>query len=155
MIKFKQKFKLIESGDLSPLDEVLDKLEPKIKEGIDYTLYLLDDKKQRTLNANRYYFGVVLKVISDETGEKNVNIAVDDLHEVLKFKFNSKVILIDGEPHEIGESTKKMTQDRFIEYIEQIREWAFEELNCWIPLPTDVEGADFGDLYIQAYHNHK
>ena len=155
MIKFKQKFKLIESGDLSPLDEVLDKLEPKIKEGIDYTLYLLDDKKQRTLNANRYYFGVVLKVISDETGEKNVNIAVDDLHEVLKFKFNSKVILIDGEPHEIGESTKKMTQDRFIEYIEQIREWALADLNCWIPLPTEVEGADFGDLYIQAYHNHK
>tara|TARA_R110000765_G_scaffold96266_1_gene181056 strand:- start:8482 stop:8955 length:474 start_codon:yes stop_codon:yes gene_type:complete len=153
-ISAKQSFKIVDIEDLSPLDDALDNIEPKIKVG-EYTLYLMNKKKARTLSANRYYFGVVLKAIADEMGEKNLNVTIDDLHEVLKGKFNNKVVLIDGSPYEIGESTKKMNQDRFIEYTEEIREWALAELNCWIPLPTQVEGGEFNDLYVQAYHDYK
>tara|TARA_R110000744_G_scaffold7342_6_gene25366 strand:- start:1191 stop:1658 length:468 start_codon:yes stop_codon:yes gene_type:complete len=155
MIKFKEKFKIIEDGDMSPLDDVLDKLEPKIKEGEDYTLYLLDHKKNRTLNANRYYHGVVLKVLCEEIGIKNPDITAAHLHEVMKAKFNAKMVLIDGIPYEIGESTTKINKDRFKDYIESIREWALETFNCWIPLPEEVIESDFGDLYIEAYHDHK
>jgi hypothetical protein len=152
MIKFKEKFTIIEDGDLAPLDDVLDNMESKIKEGIDYTIYLLDHKQQRTLNANKYYHGVVLKVLCEEIGVKNPDITAAQLHEVMKAKFNAKMVLIDGIPYEIGESTTKMKKDMFKEYIEAIREWALETFNCWIPLPEEVVGVDFGDLYIQAYH---
>ena len=155
MIKGKEKFEIVELKDLSPFDEALDKLEPKLKEGVKYTLYLLDDKKQRTLNANKYYFGVVLKTLSNFFGEKDDSITVANIHEVLKGKFNSKVVFVDGSPFEIGESTTSMTQDRFVQYIESIREWALDSFNVWIPTPTEVIDADFGDLYIEAYHIKK
>ena len=153
MIKSKQAFKIASLSDMSSLDESLDKIEEKIREGVDYTLYLMDKSKNRTLSANRYYFGVVLKTISEHMGEKNLGVTIEDLHEVLKGKFNNKVVLIDGEAYEIGETTKKMTQDSFVQYIELIRDWSLENLNCYIPLPHQVIGVDFGDLYIQAYHD--
>lgn len=151
----KAKFKVTDTESLIEFDEALDAIEPKLKEGVSYTLYLMDHKKNRTLNANRYYHGVVLKTIANHMGEKNIDVTADDLHEVMKGRFNPKVVLIDGEPVEIGETTKKMSQDRFVEYIEEIREWSLDKLNCYIPLPTEVIEADFGDLYVEAYHNHK
>lgn len=154
MIKSTEKFEIVDLEDLSPLDGALDKMESKIKVGT-YTLYLLDDKKQRTLSANRYYFGVVLKIIADFMGEKDLEITIDDLHEVLKGKFHKKIILIEGEAYEIGESTKKISQEKFVTYVEAIKSWAWKEFECWIPDPSEVEGADQSDLYIQAYHNYK
>jgi len=155
MTMTKEKFKIVDLDDLGKWDDALDKLEKKFKEGGTYTVYLLDQKINRTLNANRYYFGVVLKTISDHMGEKNLDIIVDDLHEVLKGRFNSKVVIVDGEAIEIGESTKKMSQDKFVEYIEMIRDWSLDKLNCYIPLPTEVIEADFGDLYVRAVHDYK
>jgi hypothetical protein len=157
-IKFKNKKKLVISSldDLSPLDEVLDEMETKLKVGVEYTVYLLDHKKSRTLNANKYYFGVVLKTLMDEIGEKNVDLTVDNLHEAMKGRFNAKVIDVDGLGLcEIGETTKKMTQDRFIQYVEQIREWALDTLNIYIPLPQEVIEHDYSDLYVQAYNDYE
>ena len=155
MIKGKEKFEISDLDDLGKWDDALDKLEKKFKVGTSYTVYLLDHKKNRTLNANRYYFGVVLKTIADHMGQKNLDITGDDLHEVLKGRFNPKVVMVDGQAVEIGETTKKMSQDKFVEYIEVIRDWSSDRLNCYIPLPTEVVEADFGDLYVGAYHNHK
>lgn len=157
MIKGSAKFKIIDKDDMEPFDEALDTIEGKIKENVDYTIYLLDKNKNRTLSANRYYFGVVLKTISEHMGEKNLGITIEDLHEVLKGKFNAKVVLIDGEAYEIGETTKKMTQDDFVNYVEQIREWALDNLNCYIPNPQEVikeDNDEFRKLYLEAYHNH-
>jgi len=155
MAMTKQKFKIYDLEDLDLWDDAIDKLEKKIKVGVDYTVYLLDHNNLRTLSANRYYFGVVLKTIADQMGEKNLQVTSDDLHEVLKFKFNKKVVLVDGEPIEIGETTKKMSQKRFVEYIDLIRDWSLDTLGCYIPLPTEVVEADFGDLYVGAQHNFK
>ena len=150
-----KKFKVVDLDDLSEWDDALDKLEKKFKEDVTYTVYLLDHKKSRTLNANRYYHGVVLKTIANHMGEKNIDITASDLHEVMKGRFNAKVVIIDGEAVEIGETTQKMSQDKFVEYIELIREWSLDRLNCYIPLPTEVVEADFGDLYVQAHHDYK
>lgn len=153
MIKFKSKFKTDDLDNLDELDGIYDSLEAKLKEGVEYTIYLMDKKKNRTLSANRYYFGVVLKTISDFMGNDNLDITIDDLHEALKGKFNSKVVLINGEAYDIGESTKKLSQDDFIKYIEEIREWSLDTLNCYIPTPQEVVETDFSDLYVGAYHN--
>ena len=153
MIKSKAEFQIISEDDFTPLDNALDKIEPKIKVGTKYTLYLLDKELNRTLSANRYYFGVVLKTISQHMGEKNLDITIEDLHEVLKGKFNGKVVLIDGEAYEIGETTKKMTQNEFIEYVERIREWSLDNLQCYIPEPQEVIKDDFAELWLQSYHD--
>ena len=154
-ITAKAKFKIEDLDDLSALDKALDVLEPKIKEGVEYTIYLLDKKKSRTLNANRYYFGVVLKTICEEIGTRDQKMVAEDLHEAMKGKFNSKVVMIEGEAYEIGETTKKFKQQEFVDYIEKIREWSMDNLECYIPLPQEVVESDFGDLYLEAYHDHK
>lgn len=154
-IKAKAKFKIDDLDDLTAFEDALDVLDKKIKVDTEYTVYLLDKKKSRTLNANRYYFGVVLKTICEEVGTRDVDMVVEDLHEAMKGKFNKKVVMIEGEAYEIGETTKKFKQQEFVDYIEKIREWSLETLNCYIPLPQEVVESDFGDLYIEAYHDHK
>lgn len=144
----KTKAEFITGEDVSKLgsfDRAIDKLEEKLKPNTEYTVYLCDKKKNRSLAANRYYWGVVIKVLEEHTG-----IDSEDFHEVLKFQFNKKKISILEEEQEIGESTKKMTQDQFEKYIEKIRDWALNELDCYIPLPQEVTGVDFQDLYIEA-----
>jgi hypothetical protein len=50
-------------------------------------------KDQRTLSQNRYYWGVVLKIISDDTGHEP-----EELHEFFKKKFiPAKDITVKGE----------------------------------------------------------
>tara|TARA_R110002020_G_C15844217_1_gene735468 strand:- start:82 stop:558 length:477 start_codon:yes stop_codon:yes gene_type:complete len=154
-IKANEKFEMKDLDDFESFEDALDKIEEKLKPNTKYTLYLLDSEKNRTLSANRYYFGVVLKTIAEHMGESNLDIVIEDLHEVLKGRFNSKTVIIDGEAYEIGETTKKMSQNRFVEYIEEIREWSLDSLKCYIPLPQEVVKAEFGDLYIQSYHDFK
>ena len=48
-----------------------------------------------------------------------------------------------------------MTQDRFVQYVEQIREWALDTLNIYIPLPQEVIEHDYSDLYVQAYNDYE
>ena len=118
-IKAKAKFKIDDLDDLTAFEDALDVLDKKIKVDTEYTIYLLDKKKSRTLNANRYYFGVVLKTICEEVGTRDVDMVVEDLHEAMKGKFNKKVVMIEGEAYEIGETTKKFKQQDFIDYIEE------------------------------------
>lgn len=145
-IKIKEEIKVVpEKPEL--LDKVFEKIED-LPEG-KYTIYILDQKPNRSLQQNRYYFGVVLRALKEHTG-----ISVDDLHDVLKFKFNPKTIQFSGiDETKIGGSTKEMTTEVFMEYIEKIRLWALEELDgCYIPLPQEVIGEDYSELYVQACH---
>jgi hypothetical protein len=155
MVKGSASFNLasLDEEHMEDFDEAIDKIESKLKPNVDYTIYLMDKNKNRTLSANRYYFGVVLKTISQHMGEKNLDVTIEDLHEVLKGKFNAKVVLIDGEAYEIGETTKKMTQDDFVNYVERIREWSLENLQCYIPEPQEVIKDDFAESWLNAYHN--
>ena len=151
MIKGKQEFSLLSLDDFSPLDNAVEKLESKLKLNVKYTLYLLDEEKQRSLSANKYYWGVVLKLISNETGE-----SAENFHEYFKFKFNPKEMEVNGKTVTVGGETKKMKQEEFMEvYVDKIRLWAMETLNCYIPLPQEVIEHDYSDLYVQANHLKK
>lgn len=150
-IKGKHKFTVgdIETDEgLESFDKALDVLEEKLKSDTEYTLYLCDHKKNRSLAANRYYWGVVIKELQKHTG-----IDTEDLHEVLKFRFNKKKVDITGDTTEIGASTKGLTSEEFIKYIEKVRMWAMEKLDgLYIPLPQEVSDPAFQDLYIEAMH---
>ena len=150
-IKGKSKFNYedhSETGGLAAFDKAVEALESKLKEGTEYTLYLCDHKKNRSLAANRYYWGVVIKELQKHTG-----IDTEDLHEFLKFQFNKKKVDITGDTAEIGASTKNLTTEEFIKYIEKVRIWALEKLDgLYIPLPQEVSDPAFQDLYIEAMH---
>lgn len=90
----------------------------------------------RSIKANKYYFGVCLRLLSEHTGY-----TVDELHEWAKAKFLPKRILIqdsDGIVHDdtpIGGTTTTLNRVQFYDYVEQIRQFAAEELSVVIPDP--------------------
>lgn len=88
-------------------------------------------KKQRSNAENAYYWGIVLKIISDHTGE-----TVEDLHEHFRVRF-----LMQGEKFSRPKSTTGLSVGEFEEYLQKIRMFATTDLNCFIPLPN--ESIDF------------
>lgn len=90
----------------------------------------------RSSQANRYYFGVCLKHISDYTGY-----TVDEVHDWAKARFIPKHVAIcdkNGEIKDdlvIGGTTRKLNSLQFYEYLEAIRKFAAEELDLNIPDP--------------------
>lgn len=90
----------------------------------------------RSVNQNRYYWGVVVELLSDHTGY-----TPDEIHDVLKAKFIPKrLALSDGNGEikgefVIGGSTSEMNKLEFGEFITRIREWAADELDVVIPDP--------------------
>ena len=95
-------------------------------------------KKTKSDPMRKYYFGVVAKMIGNELGYTK-----DEIHEVLKAKFLSRNITIQGEIMQIPRSVfgggSKMSVEEKAEFIEQVRRWAAEYLGLYIPDPNEVE----------------
>lgn len=127
------------------------KLEPPIKEKLDLWLGSLAGQKveivigkpenSRTNAENRYYWGVVVKLLADELGYSS-----EDMHELLKMQFNSKVLDVYAKADKltprkcrIGKSTASLKVEEFENYLESIRVWAATFLKVVIPLPNEVD----------------
>lgn len=87
---------------------------------------------QRSNNQNRYCWGVVVKIISDETGND-----ANDVYEFLKLKFNQKSVTIKGQEHVIGGSLAALSKPEFEIAMERVRAWALMEYGIVIPLPNE------------------
>ncbi len=93
-------------------------------------------KAARSQPQNRYYWGVVVELLSEHTGY-----TPDEIHDVLKAKFiPKKLALADGNGEVKGEfviggTTTKLDKVAFGEYVESIRRWAAEDLHVVIPDP--------------------
>ena len=73
----------------------------------------------RSAAENRYYFGVVIKMIANETGYSDF-----EVHQQLKAMFCIETTVMSIENFEI--------------YCEKIRIWALSFLNLRIPLPKEI-----------------
>lgn len=93
-------------------------------------LVLRRPKKPRSLNENNYYWGVIIQMISDETG-----MTPEETHEALKWKFLRKQV---GNIFTV-KSTAVLDTVGFEEYLMQCRVFAQTELNINVPLPNEVE----------------
>jgi len=91
-----------------------------------------EPKKIRSPQANRYYFGVVLKLISKETGE-----TVEDLHNHFSFKWLGTT----GKSGKLvsRKSTALLTKQEFSDYLNKIIQWGEEFLNITFPEPETVD----------------
>lgn len=103
-------------------------------EGQDLDFVIRRPKDIRSLNQNAYYHGVVVQLIAEELGYDH-----DDCHELLKLKFNSKIINVLGKEVTVAKSTARLSRKGFTDFIEAIRVWAASNLNLSIPDPNEVE----------------
>ena len=95
-------------------------------------------RAKRTIPQNAYYWGVVLKTISKETGYTS-----EELHEFFKRIFLKKEIVIGGKVYETSISTRKLKKDQFSEYIEKIKGFVFLRLDLVIPEAGEYEPDGF------------
>ena len=104
-------------------------------EGKRVELILRKRKSQRSLQQNKYYWGVVVEILASHCGYDP-----DEMHEALKVKF-----LSEGQDEKTGlikvRSTTKMTTDEFIKYTDKVIRWAAQDLGVFIPDPNQVEAA--------------
>lgn len=86
-------------------------------------------KRLRSLNQNRYYWGVVCKVIAEHTGYIS-----EEVHQILAHKFLS----YESNGREFVKSTRTLLTYDFEKYLDECRTWAKVEMDVHIPLPNEV-----------------
>lgn len=86
---------------------------------------------QRSNQQNRYYWGVVIKILADETGYTS-----DEMHSALAYQFLLTVGTRKLLP--FVKSTAKLSTAEFEEYMTKVRSFASVELKTYIPTPNEV-----------------
>lgn len=104
------------------------------------TLTIDKFKDRRSVRANAYYWGVVLKLIAEHSGH-----TPQDLHDALSEKFAPGeqkqmefVNTFTGEIEELttdSRRTSKLSMHDFYEYVEHVRVWASEWMGVETPDP--------------------
>ena len=89
-------------------------------------------RKTRSNDQNRYYWGVVVRMIADHCGYYGSE-ELDALHEELK-----KIILPCHGKFNLPASTAKMNTEEFSDYVEKVRIYAAENLGLYIPDPHEA-----------------
>jgi hypothetical protein len=89
-------------------------------------------RRKRTGKQQRYYFGVVVRILADYTGY-----SVDEMHDALKARFLAEEDMVLGLTRIT--STTKLSTAQMTDYIERVRLWAHCELGCYIPAPNEDE----------------
>lgn len=86
-------------------------------------------KNTRSNQQNKYLWGVVYQLISNETG-----MDVEEVHNFFKIKYLKKYV---GKFLTVG-STTKLSTTEFNNYIDSICSFASQELNIEMPLPNTI-----------------
>ena len=118
----------IEQGEIILDDQHLFDRQKLSLEGKKIEMTLEKYKTQRSLRQNAYYWGVVIPIIAEWTGEYDHN----SLHGALKKKFLTSR---DIKGLEITDSTTKQSTTEFEIYIEKIRMWLAED-GIQVPEPN-------------------
>lgn len=101
-----------------------------------YELTISRMRATRSIQANKYYWGVCIHLIAEHTG-----FTPEEVHAWAKAKFIPKRLALlnhNGDVQDeyvIGGSTRKMKVDEFYTFVEQVRDFANEKLELNIPPP--------------------
>jgi hypothetical protein len=99
-----------------------------------FAVSLKKNKATRSLASNRYYWGVVLAYLSEETG-----FTKDEAHQLMQRMFLKYAKdAPDGTSEMFVRSTTSLNTAEMNEYIEQIRIFAVSELGVYIPEPNEI-----------------
>ncbi len=106
-------------------------------EGKEVELVLRKKKRHRTLNQNAWYWGVIVRMLSEHLGY-----TADECHFALRQKF-ARIPERDRDGLMVAESTAAMDTKRFSQYCDEIVRWSAEYLHLYIPSPNEIEGGEF------------
>ena len=103
-------------------------------------------RKSTTPAEFKYYFGVVLRILSDHIG-----FTTDEMDVCLRNRFLYEYKRIPGEDRTTNDTILKrvisktaVSTVRFEKFLEEIRQWAITKLNVYIPLPNEVSYSETG-----------
>lgn len=96
-------------------------------------------RPQRSTAANRYYWGVVIKVIRQGCLEAGQVVSAEALHEHFKARYlDPRVVEVLGKERVLPPSTVKLDSTAFYDYIESIKtDEDVVQLGVYIPPPDD------------------
>lgn len=106
------------------------KIEDFVKGKDDWFVVEIQKAKQvRSLKQNKYYWGVLVKIIAQHTGYTSDETHQELARMFLSYKNNGKTFV---------KSTTKLNTGEFETYAEQCRTWAQSEMDCYVPLPNEI-----------------
>jgi len=88
----------------------------------------------RSLQANRYWWGVCVKLVSEHTGY-----TPEQIHDIAKQMFLPKHLAVTGKNGEllgeyvVGGTTTTLNKVEFGEFVSKFKEWALDKLDVVIP----------------------
>ena len=106
------------------------------------TLTLTKQFNRRSLEQNAYLHGVVIPEIRlgmIEAGYSPAECSTDSVKDFLKFRFAKKELVNEktGEIIETVQPTSQMNTAEMTDFIEEVRRFASEYLNRYIPSPNE------------------
>lgn len=123
----------IKEGEFSLYHQDEFEIVKKSLEGKEIQIDLSKKTNPRSLQQNRYYWGVIIDILSEETGQPK-----EDIHDFLRGLFLKKNVAIADKYGEIEDisttrSTTKLNTQEFMKYNEDIRRWSSMSLGIYIP----------------------
>jgi hypothetical protein len=100
-----------------------------------YEMTVKKARSQRSKQQNAYYWGVIVKTIADEMGEDDRKY----VHRLLAGMFLSEYVTYKGKQFIVTRSTTDLNTKEMEDYHEQCRRFAAIDLNCYIPLPNEID----------------
>lgn len=109
-----------------------------IREGSEVEVAITLLRATRSVQQNRWYWGVCVHLLSEHTGY-----SPEEMHDLLKAKFlpkhlavlNGNGVVVDH--YVIGGSTRQLNTVEFKDYTEAIQRWAAESVGVVIPDPNE------------------
>lgn len=95
-----------------------------------YEVIIRKPRKDRSDAQNRFFHGVVLKMIAEQTGQ-----SLEEAKNMVKVMF----LMVEKNGYITLRETKKLSTVEMEELNEQCRRWAVVELGINIPLPNEVD----------------
>ena len=96
-------------------------------------------RKKRSLEQNAYYWGVIVMLVRAGLIDTGYKVSIEETHTFLKSKFLVKEIVNEqtGEILSSVKSTTELTTTGFMEYIQDIQQFAIEFLGVNVPDPNE------------------
>lgn len=123
------KFKgTVQNGRFFPYEGDMYEIYLQSLEGKECALVINEWKEKHSDNQRRYYFGVVVKLISEECGWSK-----DYTHSFLATMFLKEYAQLKGKDYVVVLSFTSLKTDTCSHYIEECKQWASIELGLFIP----------------------
>ncbi len=94
-------------------------------------------RKKRSPNQNQYYWGVVIDMVTERLNDLGHQVNATEVHEAMKTRFSKEMIFVKDQPIIVPQSTTAKSTVEFMEYMDEIKQFAAETLDINIPDPNE------------------